>query len=251
MGDASIEPVVKGRPYADIQDFVNKDVAGTSLSHKLIHIGVLDSLFPPKTNLAEKLKMYEDAVQLKTYRDKLKKAEQEGKKIRALAPKPSKIPEEYLNLHPLKDAAMKKSVLPTMPINIHDLGRRFSKVVDRHSPVPTAVDSRGYRSTLINGEQLQRLDEMDGLGLSKDIYVASTVFVLKTSEFSYAAGTKRALKVYIDADGYISEKVLWPNYDSGVLEYPPELTKDKIATIFFKKRVGKKDLSITSIVIES
>lgn len=251
MGDKTIDPVVAGRPYADIQDFVNKDVAGDSLAHKLIHVGVLDSLFPSKKNLVEKLKMYEDAVQSKAYADKVKKAQEEGKKIRALAPKPSKLPEEYLNLHPLKDAAMKKSVLPTMPINLFDLGKKFSKVIDKRTSASVAVDHRGYRSPLIGGDYLQRLDQMDGHGLEKDIYVAATVFILKTQEFSFAGGTKRALKVFIDADGYISEKVLWPSYESGMLEYPAELSKNVIATIFFKKRVGKKDMSIMSVVVES
>ena len=251
MGAATIDPVVQGRPYVDVQDYVNKEVAGDSISHKLIHIGVLDSLFAPKTSLAEKLQQYEQAVQKKAYADKVKKAELEGKKIRTLAPKPAKIPEEYLNLHPLKDAAMKKSVLPTLPINLNSIGKEYSKVVDTKTGTAVAIDHRGYRSLYVAGDYLNRLDQVDGFSLDKDIYVAATVFIINAKEFSFANGTKRALKLNIDADGYISEKVLWPNYDSGVLEYPPELKKDAIATIFFKKRVGKKDMSIMSVVIES
>jgi DNA polymerase III alpha subunit len=252
MGEKTIDPIVAGRPYADIQDFVNKDVAGDSISHKLIHVGILDSLFPPRMSLIEKLKAYEDAVQKKAYSDKIKAAEATGKKVRALAPKPAKIPEEYLNLDekPLKDAAMRKSILPTLPISTYDLGKRFSKCVDRRTSVPFAVDHRGYRSILVGGDKLQRLDEMSGEGLEKDIYVASTVYVLKTQEFSFAKNTKRALKMIIDADGYISEKVLWPDFD-GVLSYPPELDKGVIATMFFKKRQNKKDISVTSVVVES
>lgn len=253
MGEKTIDPIVAGRPYADIQDFVNKEVAGDSISHKLIHVGIFDSLFPPKMSVVEKIKMYEDAVQKKAYSDKLKAAEASGKKVRALAPKPAKIPEEYLNLDktPLKDAAMKKAVLPTLPISTYDLGKRFSKVVDRRSSVPFAVDHRGKRSILVGGDKLQRLDEMSGEGLDKDIYVASTVYILKTQEFSFAKNTKRALKMIIDADGYISEKVLWPDYDTGVLNYPPELDKGAIATIFFRKRQNKKDVSVMSVVVES
>lgn len=251
MGAATIDPVVAGRPYVDIQDYVNKEVAGDSISHKLIHIGVLDSLFPNKITLAEKLKLYEDAVQNKTYADKVQKAKEEGKKLRSLAPKASKIPEGYLNLHPMKDAAMKKSVLPTMPINIFELGKQFSKVVDMSARTPVAVDFNGHRNPLVGGNYLERLDQMDGNGYEKDIYVAATAFVLKVEEFNFSNNTKKALKVFIDADGYISEKVMWPNYDSGQLEYPMELKKDVIATFFFKKRVGKKDMSIVSVVVES
>jgi len=254
MGDKTIEPVVNGRPYKDIQDFVNKDVAGDSLSHKLIHVGVLDSLFPPKMNLIEKLKMYQDSVQKKAYIEKLEKAKLEGKKVRSLAPKQSRIPEDYLNLDktPLKEAAMKKAVLPTMPINLHDLGARFSKIVDRSTSVPYAVNSRDKRSILVGGEQLERLDQMSGEDLTRDIYIASTVYVLSTSEFAFSKNTKRALKMSVDADGYISEKVLWPEYESGILKYPPELKRGAIVTLFLRKKMGKKDgCSVMSVHVES
>jgi DNA polymerase III subunit alpha len=52
IGEATIEPIVAARPYKDIQDFVDKDVAGQSLTHKLIHVGVLDSLISSKNELA-------------------------------------------------------------------------------------------------------------------------------------------------------------------------------------------------------
>ena len=205
-------------------------------------------------NLIEKLKMYQDSVQKKAYQEKLEKAKLEGKKVRALAPKQSKIPEEYVDLHkrPLKEAAMKKAVLPTMPINLHDLGSRFSEIVDRSTSVPYAINPRNKRSILVGGDQLERLDKMSGEGLDKDIYIASTVYILSTSEFAFSKNTKRALKMSVDADGYISEKVLWPEYETGVLNYPPELKKGAIATLFLRKKMGKKDAcSVMSIHIES
>ena len=254
MGEKTIEPVVAGRPYKDIQDFVNKEVSGDSLAHKLIHVGVLDSLFPPKMNLIEKLKMYQDCVQKKAYSEKLATAAATGKKVRALAPKQSKIPEDYVDLDktPLKEAAMKKAVLPTMPINLHDLGARYSKIVDRSTSVPYAINNRDKRSILIGGDQLERLDKMDGETLDRDIYIAATVYILSTSEFAFSKNTKRALKMSVDADGYISEKVLWPEYESGVLKYPPELKKGAIATLFLRKKMGRKDgCSVMSIHVES
>ena len=60
MGAATIDPIVAGRPYKDIQDFVNRDVAGPALSRKLTHVGVLDSLYPPKLGLLEKLQLFEN-----------------------------------------------------------------------------------------------------------------------------------------------------------------------------------------------
>ena len=134
IGEASIEPIVAGRPYKDVPDFVDKEVAGNSLSHKLIHVGVLDSLFPPKINLLEKLKLYEDAVERKTFKNKLAKAEKEAKKVRATQPKDGKIPEEYINLHPVKDAAMRKSVLPSLPVDLYGLGKKYSEGISLYDP---------------------------------------------------------------------------------------------------------------------
>jgi len=254
IGEATIEPIVAGRPYKDIQDFVDKEVAGNSLSHKLIHVGLLDSLFPPKINLLEKLKLYEDAVERKNFKNKLAKAEKEGKKIRATQPKDGKIPEEYVNLHPVKDAAMRKSVLPSLPVDLYGLGKKYSKVLssDPTKAQSTVTSSRGYDTLLIDGERLKRLDDISGESLQKDIYVASTCFVVEAKEFSYPKNnpTKRALKTILDSGSDTIERVLWPDYNTGELVYPKEFKKGCIATVFMRKRVGKKDMNIIEIVVE-
>src|SRR6185312_16571335 len=106
IGYKTIEPIVSNRPYANVQDFVNKEVAGNSLSHKLIHVGVLDSLFPPKSGLIPKLQLFQNAVEIKKYNEKVAKAATAGKKIKVLQPKEGTVPEEYINIHPVEDAAM-------------------------------------------------------------------------------------------------------------------------------------------------
>lgn len=251
MGEKTIDPIVSGRPYKDVQDFVNRDVAGDSLAHKLIHVGVLDSLFPPRTNLLEKLKMYQQAVENKSFADKVAKSAETGKKIRALAPKEGVIPEEYINLHPIKDAAMRKAVLPSLPIDLFALGAHYSKIKAHFEDRPSVMSKNGYRTLLMTGEKLRRLDELEGNAIEEDIYVAATCFIIEAKEFSYAKNTKRALKMIVDADGYVSEKVLWPEYESGNLVYPSTLKKGAIATIFFRKKVGRKDMSIMNVVVET
>jgi len=59
------------------------------------------------------------------------------------------------------------------------------------------------------------------------------------------------LKIILDEDGYVSEKVLWPDYESGELIYPETLKKNSIATVFFRKKAGRKDMSIQSIFVET
>lgn len=93
---------------------------------------------------------------------------------------------------------------------------------------------------------------MEAERVPKDFYVAVTAFVVETSIFDYQKNTKQALKVIMDCDSYVSEKVLWPSFYTQTLTYPKELTKGNICTIFLKKRAGKNDpCMITDIVIEA
>jgi len=254
IGEKTIEPIVANRPYKDIQDFVDKDVAGPSLSHKLIHVGIMDSLFPPSSSLIEKLKAYENAVEIKKFRDKKAEADQKLKKMRALQPKEGKVPQEYIDLHPLKDAAMKKQVLPTMPIDLHDLGKKYSKILDENTNQGKVIDPIWGKSVLlVDGSVLGRLDKLEGSQVERDIYVAVTCYIIEAKEFSYSKGTKRALKMIVDCgNGTIVEKVLWPSYDSGELEYPEGVKKGSICTIFMKKRAMKSnEMAVLSIFVET
>lgn len=251
MGEKTIDPIVSGRPYADIQDYVNKDVAGESLTHKLIHVGVLDSLFPPKSGLLEKLKIYQQAIHNKDFEDKTAKAAATGKRMRQTAPKEAVVPEDYVNIPPIKDVAMRKAVLPSLPVDLYSLGAKYSKVRDPFSDRPAVKSRQGYRTLLLTGERLRRLDELEGTAIQEDMYIAATCFVLEAKEFAYAKNTKKALKLMLDADGYVSEKVLWPEYESGNLVYPSTLKKGAICTVFFRKKVGRKDMSIMNIVVET
>lgn len=256
IGDKTIEPIVSGRPYKDIQHFVNSEVAGRSLSHKLIHVGVLDSLFPASANLIEKLQAYEDAVEAKAFAEKSKAAQESGKTMRALAPKRGTVPEEYLEIekNPFKNAAARKSVLPSLLLDLYSIGSKHSKVLMPYQRYPSVKNNKGYSTMLIPGEVVKALDEQPGEAVVKDQYVAATCFIVEVNEFSYpkAKPTKRALKIIMDIDGYVSEKVLWPDYDSGELIYPKEMKKNSIATVFLRKRAGKNDgTSITEIVVET
>ena len=251
LGDKTTGPLVEGRPYKDIQDFVNKEVAGTGLAHKLIHVGVLDSLFPPRLSLLEKLKMYEDCVQKHAYAEKLRISQETGKKVRLTQPKEGEIPENYINLHPIKDAAMRKSVLPSLPIDLYTLAKKHSKALVEYQSNPMVMSPRGFKTPLVDGETLKRIDDLPGDRVREDKYIASMCFVIEAKEFSYSKGTRRALKLILDSDGYVSEKVLWPEYESGKLIYPDTLEKGAIATFFFRKKAGKDDMIVSGVTIES
>jgi len=251
IGEATITPIVEGRPYKDIHEFIEKDVAGYSVTRRLIHVGVLDSLFPVEFTFLDRIQAYEDALELKKFEVKKEEARIDGKKLRATGPKKGQIPEEYLNLSPIQDAALKKAVLPSFPIDLHSLARKHSKVILPHAEVPRVQSANGYGSILLTGAELKALDEQPGEDIQKDKYVAVTAFITDAKEFTYAKGLKKALKLIIDADGHVSERVIWPDYNSGELNYPEALKKGVIATLFLKKRVGRQELSLMNVVIET
>ena len=255
MAEKTIDPIVAGRPYKDIQDFVNRDVAGPSLARKLTHVGVLDSLYPPKLDMLDKMQLLEDAMEVRKYNVKVAKAAEEGELIRQTQPKQGEIPELYLVIEqdPMRNAAVKKSILPSLIVGLYDLGRHHSKcIVGKSLPskIMTAYD--GSEVLLVTGEVLQRLDEMPEEAMVKDVCVAVTCFVVDTEIFDYKKNTKQALKILMDTDGYVKEHVLWPNYYTQELVYPKELKKGQICTVFMKKRAGDgKPATITEIVIEA
>lgn len=255
MAEKSITPIIDGRPYQSIQDFVNRDVAGPSLSRKLIHVGVLDSLFPPKTSMLDKMQIFEDAIEVRNYNEKVEKAVKEGKTIRATEPKKGTLPEEYLTLeqNPLKNAATQKATLPSLLVGLYDLGRNHSKcIVNRSKPSKIMTAPNGEEVLLISGEMFERLNDTPGEVISEDKYVAVCGFIVETKVFDYKNNTKQALKVTLDCDSYVKEYVLWPDYFTNELLYPSELKKGNICTIFMKKRAGKDgDCSIQDIVIEA
>ncbi len=256
LGAKSIDPIVEGRPYKDIQDFVNRDVAGPALSRKLIHVGVLDSLFPPKLTLLQKLQLFEDALEIRKYSQKVEKAKKDGKLTRQTEPHKGNIPEEYLHIEedPMKNAAIRKSILPSLLVGLYDLGRNHSKCIvnrDKPSKIMTSPTT-GQEVLLVTSEMFERLNEMPGEVVAEDKFVAATGFIVETEIFDYKKNTKQALKLIIDFDGLVKELVLWPNYFTGILEYPKEIKKGNIVTVFLKKRARKDDpCSIQEIVIEA
>lgn len=272
MAAATIDPIVAGRPYKDIKDFVEKEVAGDSVTRKLIHVGVLDSLFPPKLGLLEKMQIFEDLLEANKFNKKVAKAQAEGKKIRIEEPKKGEIKAEYLDIekNPLKNAAVQKSILPSLLVGLRNLGMNYSTLMDRKTAFKKAVMTKqgrfkrrddpnarldfegGGQVVLLSGEEFEIIDKRTPEESFKDIEFAVFGYVVSTSIFDYSNNTKQALKVNIDVDGYVKEHVMWPNYFSKKLEYPKDLKKGNICMFFMKKRQGSGDPAvIEEIVIEA
>lgn len=243
IGESAAEAIVSQRPYTDIKDFVKKKVAGSSLTKKLIVAGVMDSLFAPNTTLSEKMLELEIAT---------KEAEYEKKLAAGIKAKPidkSKIlpDEEWLGMHPLKEYCIKKSVFPTLPYSLYNIvvNHFMLNIGTENKPLVSCTKGRPVR--LYKGEHLQKIEQITLK--DRDVFFASTGYVLKAEEFSYAKGSKKALKMVVDSDGYITERVIWPDYDTGKLKYPKNLKKGTACLLFLQRRVGKDQTKIYDIKV--
>jgi DNA-directed DNA polymerase III PolC len=242
LGESSVKPIVESRPYRDIQDFVDKKVATPSLTRKLIHVGVMDSLFRPGASLLQKMQEFEDAVNMSAYQVKVSK----GQKPRP--PKPGKIDEKYIGMNALADYAEKKSIYSTLNSNLFELMIKHSKRVQEGTEEkPIASCSRQRPVRFLDGEQVRTIDPMV---TSNDQYFAYPGYIIKCEEFSYSKGTKKAIKLIIDSDGYIVERVIWPDYDTGRLREYDGLKKGAVAIVFLKKRADREGTQIYDIVVQ-
>ena len=230
LGNSVASSIIKNRPYSSIKDFVKKKAAGPEMTKRLILAGVMDSLFKPNSTLIQKMFEYETAVKEVLYETKL------GNGVKTKQPKAPQVDEKYLNMSELDTFVETKKIIPTLPKSLSDIIKRSRRLINTPRGEGSAIyfaDSREKELPLISGDMLQLLETSD---VSKDRYFCSVGYVLECSEFNYAKNTKKALRVIFDCDGFITEKVMWPDYNTGKLKYPKELAKGSIAFFFMKKR---------------
>lgn len=264
VGGKAAGKIIENRPYDGIYDFVSKNVCGPSLSKKLIHVGVLDSLFKEENTLEEKILAYDKAVAKHKFNQKLE--EYSGKIAQAINDKEVEKVEkfkqryidkgvkeveadsEYMLLSPKKDFLMKKSVFPTINLDLNKILQRDSSTkILKGSKFPLVFNKYGREVYLFTGEQLQTLDDRT---LTYDLDFCVAGYVVDMSEFSYKNNTRKALKLIIDSSGYISEKVIWPDYETGQLHYNEDLKKGCIAFFFYNKKAGKHYTNIREVTVE-
>lgn len=265
IGVSAAEKLIKGRPYKDIKDFIEKNVCGPTMTKKLIHVGVLDSLFNKEYDLIQKMDEYEKTVKLIEFEKKIKEYDKKLENIkddekgyqRALNNKnkyiekdlPSyQIDGQYIGLTPKQDFLMKKAIFPTMNLNLQAvLEKNSNKLIMDNSKYKAILGPTGKEVRLVSGETLQ---SVDNTLTTSNAYFCAPGYVMEANEFSYQGGARKALKLIIDSSGYISEKVLWPDYETGELNYPKSLKKGCIAYFCYSKKEGKVYTNIWHVFIE-
>lgn len=269
IGEKAAEKIISKRPYSDITDFTRKKACGYAMTKKLIHVGALDSLFDKDEILFTKIQKYERAVKKVEFEEKLKAYDVKinafvkendqksadrthGLKLKYIEKGPAEplSDEFYASLgfkHKL-DYLVKKSIFPTMNLDLGAVLMKDSKKpILKGSRYDMVMDKWGKEILLVSGEHLQQID---GVDVTSDAKFCVPGYVIKAEEFTYQAGARKALKMIIDSSGYVSEKVLWPDYNSGKLIYPETLKEGCIAYFVYTKKPGKPYTNIFEIVVE-
>jgi DNA polymerase III alpha subunit len=242
LGESVAKPIIENAPYSDIKDFIRKKVAGPSLTKRLIHVGVMDSLFPKGATLLEKMQIYEDAVLEVAYEEKIAA----GKK--AKPPAKGKVDPEYLSMSPLQDFVAKKMVLPTLPMNLSAIVSRFSNLMNEGTANrPMFSDEKGIAHYMLTGDQFFELEKR--APFSRDTNFCVPAYIIDAKEFSFNKNEKKALKMTVDIDGRISERVMWPAWGENTVKYPKELKKHSVVLLFMGFKENKKECKIYSVKV--
>jgi DNA-directed DNA polymerase III PolC len=239
MGDKQSDKIIANRPYTDIKDFIRRGECSNSLAKKLAHVGVLDSLFELNTSTEKKILLINQAVIDIEYEDKIAS----GKKPKAK--KQADVDLEYVGLDSMTDYQIKKSIFPTMNYDLHSITMSGSGRVNPHGKYPICtINNSDYR--YVSGNAVSKIDSTD---VENEVTVACVGYVINTSEFTYQSGSKKALKIFLDCSGYVSEKVLWPSRETGKLDYPKTLKKGAVVLVSLNKRPGKPYTNIVDIEV--
>jgi hypothetical protein len=158
-------------------------------------------------------------------------------------------------MNPVKDYILKKSIFPTMPMQLTDIIKENANSVNIiNTGVSSFVlNSQGQEIRLMSGKSYQNLKNLDCQPNSnKIIDFCLAAYVVEAKEFSYKNGERKALKIIVDIDGYLEEFVIWPDYESGVLSYPDELKKNSVIFLFMYRKMNKEryHTNIDDLVVE-
>lgn len=267
VGNKLANKMVENRPYIDLKNFIQKKVCGNKMAKKLIHVGVLDSLFDSDAQTTtQKITKYNQVLHEIETEEKINKTkkqieiEKDEKKLKRLNNKLEKLSNEtsskyfkddfvYFGASMKKDFLMKKSVFPTMNLDLMPILMKDSKFpIIKGSVCPMIEFGKNTTGTnILTGERFQAIDERT---VESEFIFCVPGYVIDCGEFSFHKNTKKALKIIVDSSGYISERVIWPDYNTGQLYYPDTFKKGCLAWFIYKKTPFKLNTKLINVIIE-
>lgn len=234
VGEKTYKEIIQHTPYSSIKDFAEKHFSKqegekavrrpvhTGIVLKLIAAGALDSMFREGMTIEDKIADFNAAKALAKDTTKIES-----------------VPEEYHNITDLGRYLVRKKVVSIYSADLrekmlpHRGGRLMPGKFNKSMKFWVTQD----RVLVIDGNQMEWIRDMhqslrfeelssrlelfapDGVNLTSDgrnYTVATLAYVVSEKALQYKNKTKQATKLVLDANGYFSEEVLWPGFDSDI-----------------------------------
>jgi DNA polymerase III alpha subunit len=273
LGPSVAEKIMSNRPYKNLFDYVSKQPAGDGLNKKLIHVGVLDSFFSNTDTLVDKIRKYDQAKNEWDYRKKInektkgeialdlpldefiEKAKQHPASKRMKHEiKQAESDVTYALMTPIEDFLAKKAIAPTYSVTLSDIVKKYCKKTKIiNTPKGAFVSVKHREIPLVNGKTYEKIKNLPCQpDNGQFVNFCIVAYVIKTKEFTYSEGTKKALKMIVEIDNVQEELVLWPNYDTGELNYPENLKTGSVVFFSMSRKMSKEKYhtNIMDIVVE-
>lgn len=242
-----------GRPYRDIDDFCAKIAAkakainpstgkkGRSALHsgivnKLICSGVMDSLFPGKTDIAEQLPAYEAALA----QAKNKKASKGVNPV-------------LTNLKPLGRYQLKKGILTAYGEDLRRLffEARVKNIVPSKGGYDFEHTHRNKTQNLPLADAIAHQDCQDFSPLPDGGWRWAVAAYVLDDERRNFHGHKKMAKLLLDIEGKRQEFVRWPEKDTDKLpaDFPTENLKGALVVAIVSRYSENKKAALDAIIV--
>jgi DNA polymerase III alpha subunit len=259
LADSGMEKIIKLRPFSSIEDLLNKEALTPSLTRKLAAVGVLDSLFKNKETYNEKMAHIEDVL-IKL--DNEKRA-LEGKKLKD----PTKYTKEYIKyttMNGVDKYKLQKSILPSMKIDLNSIIRKMGLQFLRDKGLEPVIKDNGelkIKDLSPRKESAFKKPKEGNIVESSPFELINTpvdyftlrgyfAYVLEVKELAFKKDkNKKRLQVTMDINGEVLTLILWPNFDTQILEYDTNIEKGSVIYIELKKSVSKQEVGINNFKV--
>lgn len=244
VGEKAYAQIVGDRPYTDVKGFVRahlrkrkktepRSSVNVGIARKLIAAGILDSLYPPDTDLINKLEAFEHAY-----------SEVREEKL-------GEVPSTYVGMTSLGTYMLKKELIRIYSEDLRELvlGNRGA-YKDRFGRWRLRMAQGDV--PIMTGDEIESLKTRAKEAIGLEGSFGCVAYVVEEKAQMYANKTKQMTKLVVDVGGVFYEEVLWPKYQethsqTGFKGYPvimvyngkiDRFSLSKVVRLLSKEQIG-------------
>lgn len=222
VGTAVMAEIMRARPFVSLEDMmtkVDRRIVNKGPMIKLIMSGTLNRFFPEDSKDFEKIQIYLN-----------KKAEIEGKKT------PETVPMEYIEMTPLKNFLIKKSIFKVYTDNVKELA--MPKLVSQNK-VSTVGSSGVYmfnsnpRRSIVSLKMLERLME------DSEVHKIAVIgYIVDTETKLFQNNTKSRLIATVEIENKSFDFIKWPTWGDTHHGVDEDLSESVCVLLLSRNKVG-------------